>query len=248
MKKQAAIELKDIVTQFGNQVVHDRVSIRINKGEIHVIVGPSGVGKTVLLRYMLGLAKPVEGHVFIDGVDITKLSKAQMLKVREKFGVVFQSSALLDSINVYDNVALPLREKTKLSENEIAQIVEKHLKAVGLPDGWHKFPSQLSGGMKKRVALARALTRDPEIILFDEPTTGLDPDRKNSIYAMLRDLHKKLGFTAVIVSHDIPKIFHIAHRLSILYNGKMKSGIQPKNYHKLKHPWVKKIMESEFEK
>lgn len=195
------------------------INLTIASGEIVVIIGRSGEGKSVLLKHLMGLLTPDDGEILVDGVDITKLRGRALDRLRERFGVVFQGGALFDSLTAFDNVAFPLREKTRLPEEAVREKCLTLLKQVGLADMGHKYPAEVSGGMKKRVALARALTMDPEIVLFDEPTTGLDPIMVNAIHRLILDLHRRIGFTAILVSHEIPEIFGIADRVAMLHKG-----------------------------
>jgi phospholipid/cholesterol/gamma-HCH transport system ATP-binding protein len=195
------------------------VNLTIPHGQITAIIGRSGSGKSVLLKHLVALIRPDSGQVLVDGVELGKLRGKALDEVREKFGVLFQGGALFDSMTVFDNVAFPLREKTRLGEAEIAKRVIQRLEAVGLADIGSKYPAEVSGGMKKRAALARALIQDPKIILFDEPTTGLDPILLNAIHRLIFDAHKNFGFTAVVVSHEIPEIFDIAQTVAMLHEG-----------------------------
>ncbi|HWQ70210.1 MAG TPA: ABC transporter ATP-binding protein [Patescibacteria group bacterium] len=213
------IQLIDLRKSFEQQQVLKGVNLTIPKGQVTAIIGRSGGGKSVLLKHLIGLMRPDSGQVLVDGTDLAQLRGKALDLVREKFGVLFQGCALFDSLTVFDNVAFPLREKTQLSEGEIAKRTMQRLEAVGLADMPHKYPAELSGGMKKRAALARALVRDPQIILFDEPTTGLDPILLHSVHRLILDAHKRFGFTAVVVSHEIPEIFDIAQTVAMLHNG-----------------------------
>ncbi|MBI2884193.1 MAG: ABC transporter ATP-binding protein [Candidatus Methylomirabilis oxyfera] len=213
------IQLIDLRKSFEQQQVLRGVNLTIPKGQVTAIIGRSGGGKSVLLKHLIGLMRPDSGQVMVDGTDLARLRGKALDLVREKFGVLFQGCALFDSLTVFDNVAFPLREKTRLSEGEIAKRTMQRLEAVGLADMPHKYPAELSGGMKKRAALARALVHDPQIILFDEPTTGLDPILLHSVHRLILDAHKRFGFTAVVVSHDIPEIFDIAQTVAMLHNG-----------------------------
>ncbi|MBZ0160986.1 ABC transporter ATP-binding protein [Candidatus Methylomirabilis sp.] len=213
------IQIIDLYKSFGRQQVLRGVNLTIPNGQVTAIIGRSGGGKSVLLKHLIGLMRPDSGQVLVDGIDLSRLRGKALDRVREKFGVLFQGGALFDSLTVFDNVAFPLREKTRLPESEIAQRSMQRLEAVGLADMAHKYPAELSGGMRKRAALARALVHDPEIILFDEPTTGLDPILLNSIHRLILDAHKRFGFTAVVVSHEIPEIFDIAQTVAMLDNG-----------------------------
>lgn len=213
------IQIIDLYKSFERQQVLRGVNLTIPNGQVTAIIGRSGGGKSVLLKHLIGLMRPDSGQVLVDGIDLGRLRGKALDQVREKFGVLFQGGALFDSMTVFDNVAFPLREKTRLSEGEIARRTMQRLEAVELADMAHKYPAELSGGMRKRAALARALVHDPEIILFDEPTTGLDPILLNSIHRLILDAHKRFGFTAVVVSHEIPEIFDIAQTVAMLDNG-----------------------------
>lgn len=213
------IQLVDLYKSFGRQQVLRGVNLTIPRAQVTAIIGRSGGGKSVLLKHLVGLMRPDSGQVLVDGTDLCRLRGKALDAVREKFGVLFQGGALFDSLTVFDNVAFPLREKTRLSEGEIGQRTMQRLEAVGLSDMTHKYPAELSGGMKKRAALARALVHNPEIILFDEPTTGLDPILLNSVHRLILDAHKRFGFTAVVVSHEIPEIFDIAQTVAMLHDG-----------------------------
>ncbi|MFQ5804473.1 MAG: ABC transporter ATP-binding protein [Candidatus Methylomirabilales bacterium] len=213
------VEIRNLHKSFEGQQVLRGVNLQVAHGEILVIIGRSGEGKSVLLKHLMGLLKPDEGQILIDGVEITRLRGREFDQLRQRFGVVFQGGALFDSLTAFENVAFPLREKTRLPEEAIRERVLTLLKQVGLSDMGHKYPAEVSGGMRKRVALARALTMDPQIVLFDEPTTGLDPIMVNAIHRLILDLHRRVGFTAVLVSHEIPEIFGIADRVAMLHHG-----------------------------
>jgi len=215
------IEITNLHKSFGSQIVLDGLNLTIPAGEITAIIGPSGEGKSVLIKHMIGLLKPDSGGIEVEGESILGISGTDLNRIREKFGMLFQNAALFDSMNVFDNVAFPLREKTRLTRDEIHARVLSALEDVGLKNVEQKFTDELSGGMKKRVGLARALLLNPKIILFDEPTTGLDPIIKRAIHQLIKDTHKKFGFTAVIVSHEIPDIFDIATNVAMLYHGRI---------------------------
>lgn len=216
-----AIRIIDIHKSFGIQKVLDGINLEIEKGKITVIIGKSGGGKSVLIKHLIGLLKPDEGEIWIDGVEITQLNEKELNNVRKKFGMLFQEAALFDSMNVFDNVAFPLREHTKLSEKEIESIVEERLRQVGLRDVTEKMPSELSGGMRKRVGLARALVLDPDIILFDEPTSALDPVIALTIEELIKETQKYMKKTYVVISHDILGMFRIADKVAMLYDGRI---------------------------
>lgn len=218
-----AIEFIEVCKAFGERskrtVVLDKVSFSIPKGETTVIAGGSGQGKSVILKLILGLLRPDSGQVLVGNRDITMLGYKSLQEVRMRFGVLFQGSALFDSLTVFENVALPLRERTDQPDEEIDRRVAATLEQLGLTGHDDKFPAQLSGGMKKRVGLARALQLDPEIVLFDEPTTGLDPVMTKEIYELFTTTQQRLGYTAVIVSHDIPRVFSLADQIILLNKG-----------------------------
>jgi len=213
------IQLIDVHKSFGNQQVLQGINLTVPEGAITAIIGPSGEGKSVTLKQMIGLQKPDKGDVLVDGRSIIGLRRSELNAVREKFAMVFQNSALFDSMTVFENVAFPLQEKTSLGKSEIAERVATALQEVGLRNVGHKYPDELSGGMKKRVGLARALLLEPKVVLFDEPTTGLDPVIRRAIHQLILETQAKFGFTAVLVSHDIPDIFELVHYVAMLYKG-----------------------------
>ena len=206
----------------GTQRVLKGVDFGIMPGMTTVIGGGSGQGKSVAIKLVLGLMQPDSGQILVDGKDITKMDRRALAEVRKDFGVLFQSVALFDSLSVFENVALPLREKTKQNKKEIREKVTSSLAQFGLQGHEKKYPAQLSGGMQKRVGLARALQLQPRIMLFDEPTTGLDPTRSLEIYRLFHKIQRELGYTSIIVSHDIPKIFNLADRIVVMHDGKAK--------------------------
>lgn len=219
----AAIEFVQVSKTFSGRERPHRVLNEVNwtipKGKTTVIAGGSGQGKSVTLKLILGLLKPDSGQILVHGQDVVKMGQKQLRQLRTKFGVLFQGAALFDSLTVFENIALPLRERTKLNEEEIQQKVMDTLATLELAGHEEKFPAQLSGGMKKRVGLARALQLEPEIVLFDEPTTGLDPLMTLEIYRLFQRMQKQLGYTAVIVSHDIPKVFELADQIVLINKG-----------------------------
>jgi len=215
------IRVENLRKSFGGQPVLKGVNLDVARGEIMIVIGQSGGGKTVLLKHLLGLLRADAGRIVVDGVDITDLRGGALDAVRSRYGVVFQGGALFDSMSVFDNIAFPLRERTSLPGGEIAERVHAKLEQVGLAGMGGKNPAEISGGMRKRVAIARALVTEPEIVFFDEPTTGLDPVLVNTIHGLIVDLHAKFNFTAVMVSHEIPEIFRIARRVAMLYDGRI---------------------------
>ncbi len=198
------------------------VNFSIKPGMTTVVGGASGQGKSVTIKLILGLMKPDSGQILVEGKDVTVMSTSELNEIRSSFGVVFQGVAPFDSMTVFENVALPLREKTKLPKQEIRKRVMESIEQFGLKGHEDKFPAQLSGGMLKRVGLARALQLEPKIMLFDEPTTGLDPARSREIYMLFYKIQKERGYTALIVSHDIPKIFNLADQIVVMHEGMAK--------------------------
>ena len=220
-EQMPVIRLLDLRKVLGGQVVLNGLSLDIEHGRPTVIIGRSGSGKSVLLRHITGLMKPDSGQVFVDGVDITALNSRELNRVRKKFGMLFQGGALFDSLTVGDNVAFPLKEHTDKREEEIKEIVRNKLLQVGLKDIEHMMPAELSGGMKKRVALARAIALDPAIILFDEPTTGLDPIMSDAINDLIISTHQRTKATFIVITHDIEGTFKVAHKIAMLYEGQI---------------------------
>ncbi len=222
---ESAIQFVEVCKSFGERskrhLVLDRVSFSAPRGKTTVIAGGSGQGKSVILKLILGLLRPDSGEVLIGGNNISSMGYKALQAQRTLFGVLFQGSALFDSLTVFENIALPLRERTKLTAEEIRSRVAATLEQLELTGHEDKFPAQLSGGMKKRVGLARALQLEPEIVLFDEPTTGLDPVMTREIYELFVQTQKRLGYTAVIVSHDIPQIFTLADQIILLNKGEL---------------------------
>jgi phospholipid/cholesterol/gamma-HCH transport system ATP-binding protein len=215
------IKLVGVEKTLGGQPVLRGVDLEIPPGKLTTIIGRSGEGKSVLLKHMIGLFKPDRGEVWVDDVEISRLKGTALNDARKRFAMLFQGAALFDSLTVFDNVALPLREKLELSESDVKRRVGEKLDQVGLTGMGHKFPAELSGGMKKRAGLARALVMEPEILLIDEPTTGLDPLMAKTIHDLIVAMHKTFGFTAVMVSHEIPEIFAISDWVAMLKEGKI---------------------------
>lgn len=243
MNKEPLIKLVDIKKGFGSQLVLKGINLSIYEGKTTVIVGESGKGKSLIIKHILGLIKPDSGKVFVFGKDLNKMSVKELKDTRSYFGVLFQNAALFDSMTVFDNVALPLRERTKASETEIAGIVNEKLKLMDLEGSNNKFPAQLSGGMRKRVGLARALVLNPRIVFFDEPTTGLDVAKSNEIYRVFFRTQTKLGYTAVIVSHDVPKIFKLADYVALLHEGIIQDCLPPENFQTSENPFIREFVE-----
>ena len=241
------IKLVNVNKAFGSQQVLADLNLEIPKGAITAIIGPSGEGKSVLIKHMIGLLKPDSGQILVDGEDITIMGRDQLNRVRQKFGMLFQNAALFDSMSVFENVAFPLEEKTRLTGIEIRDRVHEALEHVGLTGIDDKFPDQLSGGMKKRVALARALLLNPDIILFDEPTTGLDPIISRAINRLIRKTHERFGFTAVIVTHEVPEIFDLCDHVAMLYKGKILMSGAPEEFLRSETPLISQFVKGEME-
>ncbi|HEU5394743.1 MAG TPA: ABC transporter ATP-binding protein [Candidatus Methylomirabilis sp.] len=216
-----AIRLAGVRKTFESQAVLQGVDLEVAPGETITIIGGSGTGKSVLLRLIIGLIKPDAGQIWIDGEEITPLPEEKLLPIRRKVGMLFQGSALFDSLTVAENVAFPLREHTRMGEGEIRDRVREVLELVGLPGVEEKQPAELSGGMKKRVGLARAIALQPRIILYDEPTTGLDPSNIEKITELITNLKEKLGVTSVVVTHDMQSAFKVSDRIAMLHQGRI---------------------------
>ncbi len=239
------IETKDIVKGFGRQRVLDGISIKIEKGESVAIIGRSGCGKSVLLKTIIGLITADSGRVIIEGQDITGLNERELIKVRKKFGMLFQSAALFDSMSVFENIAFPLRREKRFNDNEIKQRVSAALEMVEMPGIESKMPSELSGGMRKRVGLARAIVYQPEIILYDEPTTGLDPVVSDSIDKLIMRICERLNVTTVVVTHDMRSVRRVSKRIFMLHKGKIYATGTPEEIFESKDPIVKQFVNGE---
>jgi len=227
MTAEGLIQCQDLHKSFDGLHVLSGVDLEVYRGETLTIMGESGCGKSVLLKHIIGLLRPDAGRVLLNGTDISKLSERELIPVRIRFGMLFQSSALFDSMNVYENVAFPLREHRRLPEAEVRRIVAEKLDLVGLPDVQRKMPSELSGGMQKRVALARAIVLDPEVILYDEPTTGLDPLHADGINELIIRAQQTVRATSIIVTHDIVSACRVSDRIVMLYDGRIIAGGTP---------------------
>lgn len=243
MTRSPLIQLQDVAKTLGANRVLDGVNLNIYRGEITAIIGKSGSGKSVLLKHVIGLLEPDGGAILFDGRLRAAMTPAERKALRSKFSYVFQDTALFDFMNVYENVALPLKERNALSPDEVNRRVRDKLHQLDLHDVEQKYPAQLSGGMKKRVALARALVTDPEIVLFDEPTTGLDPIRKNAVHSMILDYQRRFGFTGVVVSHEIPDIFFISQRVAMLDEGRIVFEGGPDEIQEATAPEVKNFIQ-----
>ncbi len=238
------IELAGVEKSFADQQVLAGVDLRVCEGTTTVIVGGSGQGKSVILKHMLGLVRPDAGQISIFGRDIAKASAGELKDVRRDFGVLFQNVALFDSMTIFDNVALPLRERTAFGSQQVKARVEELLQMMDLPGAGSKYPAQLSGGMQKRVGLARALALNPKIVFFDEPTTGLDVHKSNEMYRLFHHTQARVGYTAVIVSHDVPKIFKLSDHVALLANGVIQGQLTPEEFQRSENPLIREFVET----
>ena len=210
------IEIKNLTVAFGDKTILEKINMRISEGQATIIVGESGSGKSVLAKTIFGLIQPLNGKIFIDNVDLFSLKNKELYEIRKKMAMLFQGSALLDSLNVFQNVALPLVEHTSLTKKEIIEKVKDTLAIVGLPNVLEKMPAELSGGMKKRVALARAVILEPKYIIYDEPTTGLDPNIAGEIINLMVNLQKKIKLTSIVITHDLNCIEKMAEKIVMI--------------------------------
>ncbi|MDD2388895.1 MAG: ATP-binding cassette domain-containing protein [Desulfobacterales bacterium] len=238
------IEFKDVTKRFGSLTVLDHINLKIFEGEVTTIIGLSGSGKSVILKHIVGLLKPDDGTILFRGKPLSEMTKSEMSAYFAQMSYMFQSNALFDSMTVYENISLPLRETTHLGKKEIHRRVMDRIEQAELGDANDKYPSELSGGMQKRVALARALVTDPNIVLFDEPTTGQDPVRKNSILSMIAEYQRKFGFTAIMVSHAIPDVYFISNRILALYDRKIVFQGTPEELEDFDHPFKEEVIHS----
>src|SRR3954453_15846026 len=238
----ALIDLRHVSKRFGWLVVLNDVSLSIEPGKCIVVIGASGTGKSVLLKHIVGLLQPDTGEVWFKGQRIDTLTERKLMEVRQHFGFLFQMGALFDSLNVLDNVAFPLTEHTKKSREEIVCIARQKLALVGLPDVGNKMPAELSGGQKKRVALARAIALDPEVILYDEPTTGLDPVRSDVINELILKLQRELKVTSIVVTHDMASAFKVGDRIVMLHEGRIIFDGTPEQIKSSTEPIVKRFV------
>ena len=241
------IKLVDIHKSFGRQKVLNGLNLEIDDGKTTVIIGRSGGGKSVLLKHIIGLMRPDSGQVLVDGVDLTKLNDKELNEIRKKFGMLFQEAALFDSMNVGENVAFPLREHARLKEGEIWEIVADRLRSVGLTGVEGKMPSELSGGMRKRVGLARAIALHPQIVLFDEPTTGLDPVMAEAINHLIIETQQHFNLTCIVISHDVQSIFRIGHKIAMLYEGSIIAYGTPEEIRASDNPVIEQFLSGSIE-
>ncbi len=237
------IELRNVTKRFGRQLVLDDVSIAFSRGETTVIIGESGTGKSVLLKHIVGLLRPDSGEVWFDGQRVDRLRAKEWVPLRRRFGFLFQGAALFDSMTAGENVAFPIIEHCGLPQQEVDRIVQEKLRMVGLDDFAHKKPAQLSGGQRKRVGLARAIALDPEVILYDEPTTGLDPVRSDVINELILKLKRELGVTGIVVTHDMNSAYKVADRIAMLYRGKFIADGPPEAIRRSTDERVRRFIE-----
>ncbi|MEO6696331.1 MAG: ABC transporter ATP-binding protein [Ignavibacteria bacterium] len=236
------IEIQNLKKNFGDKEILKGIDLTIEKGITLVIIGRSGEGKSVLLKHIIGLLKPDSGHIEIEGKDITVMQEKELYEMRKKFGFLFQGAALFDSMNVEENIGLALKENTNLSKKEIADIVAEKLEMVGLPDIQLMKPSDLSGGMKKRVSLARSLATNPEYIFYDEPTTGLDPVMSDQIDDLIKELSGKLKVTSIVVTHDIFSVYDVADTVAMMHEGKIYFKGTPKELTETDDPLIRDFL------
>jgi phospholipid/cholesterol/gamma-HCH transport system ATP-binding protein len=241
------LECKNVWKQFDDKPVLQGVNLAIEPGETVVIIGQSGTGKSVLLKHIVGLLSPDRGAVLVDNVNVAKLSRKKLFELRMRFGMVFQSAALFDSLTVAENVGLAIREHTEKTDEEIAQICDEKLRMVGLEGVSSKVPAELSGGMKKRVGFARAIAMDPECVLYDEPTTGLDPIMSDVINNLIVKLSSELKITSVVVTHDLASAYKVGHRIAMLHDGVVIFQGTPDEIRETDHPLVRQFIEGRAE-
>lgn len=236
------IRVENVHKRYGGQKVLDGISFNITAGSVTTIIGGSGAGKSVLLRLLIGLEQPDSGAIFVDGENIVGMKPAKLNAIRRRFGVLFQDAALFDSLSVKENVAFPVREHLRLREKEIKRIVDEKLSEVGMSGHEDKFPAQLSGGMRKRVGLARALALDPDLVFFDEPTTGLDPIIQGMIFRLIVSTHMDRASTYVLVSHDIQGVLKISNEIKLLFDGKIAAEGTPREISGSSDPLIQQFI------
>ena len=238
------VRVKDLKKTYGTTAILKGLTFEMQRGLTNVILGASGSGKTVFLRQLIRLEKPDSGQIVVDGVDIAPLNELELGETRKKFGMVFQMSALFDSMDVFDNVAFPLREHMKLSRGEVKSKVEEALEALGVAHAIHRQPSELSGGMKKRVAVARAIVMQPAILIYDEPTTGLDPITSRTVDDLIESTRERFGVTSVVISHDMESVFRMGHHITLLYKGQIEESLPRDEFAKSQNEHVREILKA----
>jgi phospholipid/cholesterol/gamma-HCH transport system ATP-binding protein len=245
----ASIRFEKVHKSFrgGRDQILRGVDIEFPAGQLTYILGPSGVGKSTIIKHILGLLKPDTGHVWVAGKDMATLKGRALAEHRLNFGMLFQNAALFDDMTVYENVAFPLREHTDWSEKKIYEAVSKALTTLGMPKGNHdKYPNELSGGMRKRVGLARAIIREPKILLYDEPTTGLDPVTRKTVDELIETLKRELRLTSLVISHDIPSALQLADHIAFIDQGKIAFWGTPDDFREAQHPAIKQFLDAEM--
>ncbi len=240
------IQLEKVSKRFGEALVLDAVNLEVQQGETLAIVGPSGAGKSVMLKHMVRLLTPDQGRVLVENQEMSSLEGRDLERLREKFGMLFQGGALLQWLTVGENVALPLREKSNLSETQIVARVRQKLEMVGLQDEYDKWPTDLSGGMRKRAGLARAIVENPRIILYDEPTSGLDPVSSRLIDDLINDLRRRTGVTSVVVTHDLHSALMIGDRIAMLYEGSIVETATPEKFIASENEIVRQFLDAQY--
>lgn len=245
MESDDLVTIKNLTFSRGERKIFDNVSLRVPKGKVTAIMGPSGIGKTTLLRLIGGQIGPESGEIWFDGSNIPVLSRGKLYQQRKKMSMLFQSGALFTDLSVFDNVAFPLREHTELDESFIRTLVLLKLEAVGLRGAAQLMPSELSGGMARRAALARAIALDPDLIMYDEPFVGQDPITMGVLVELIRDLNQALGVTSIVVSHDVPEVMSIADRVYLLANGKVIAYGSPQELRDNRDPQVQQFLKGE---
>lgn len=249
MDKESAIKIRavSLYKSFGEKDVLHGINIEVRRGESMVVIGGSGSGKTVLIKCIIGLMRPDQGEIHVDGLEITSLDEKRMNEVRKKFGMLFQGGALFDSMTVWENVGFGLRQQTRLSEEEIRRVASEKLALVGLKNVEDLMPAELSGGMRKRVSLARAIAMEPEILLYDEPTTGIDPIMADAINDLIVQMKEKLNVTSIAITHDMKSAYKIADRIAMLYQGKIIEVGTPGEIRNSSNPMVQQFIEGRSE-
>jgi len=249
MDKESAIKIRvvSLYKSFGEKDVLHGINIEVRQGESMVVIGGSGSGKTVLIKCIIGLMRPDQGEIHVDGLEITSLDEKRMNEVRKKFGMLFQGGALFDSMTVWENVGFGLRQQTRLGEEEIRRVASEKLALVGLKNVEDLMPAELSGGMRKRVSLARAIAMEPEILLYDEPTTGIDPIMADAINDLIVQMKEKLNVTSIAITHDMKSAYKIADRIAMLYQGKIIEVGTPGEIRNSSNPMVQQFIEGRSE-
>jgi phospholipid/cholesterol/gamma-HCH transport system ATP-binding protein len=247
-RAQVSIRFEQVHKSFrgGRDRILRGIDLEFPAGKLTYILGPSGVGKSTILKHILGLLRPDSGQVWVEGTDMATLSGRELSRFRLNFGMLFQNAALFDDMDVFENVAFPLREHTDWSEEKIAAAVTRSLTILGMPSGHDKFPSELSGGMRKRVGLARAIIREPKILLYDEPTTGLDPVTRKTVDELIEQLKRELKLTSLVISHDIPSALLLADHIAFIDQGMIAFWGKPDEFRKSDHPAIRRFLEAEL--